>query len=192
MTTESTPTKQPLDLDALFPELSQIRDVGLREAVVAIWQELWQRSAYQRIDDVPVSSSIDYPQVKHARGVLRAALAVAPIWEEVHGVHFDRDVLIAGALLMDVSKMVESGRDAGGKPAKTEVGRLLPHATLAAHLAMQHGVPLPVVHVITCHSPNGGKAPATHEAELLDSLDQADIAAFGHTIWTRKVMHWQP
>jgi hypothetical protein len=167
--------KPPLPMRELFPEISLLASPRLGIQIEEIWQELWQMSSYQRLEDVPVSLTIDYPQVLHTQGVLRGALALADTWERLHGASLDRDVLIGGALLIDVSKLVESSRDAEGKPRRTEVG-----------------VPLPVVHCILSHSPNGGKAPQTREAQLIDWLDQADISAFGFDIWKRKVIHYQP
>jgi hypothetical protein len=186
------PAKQPLDLQALFPELAAIGDARLRAAVHTIWQEFWQQSEFAELEAVPVSQKIDYPQIRHCQGIVKAALAVADVWESVHKVRFDRDVLIAGALLMDVSKLVETRPGRTSKYESTDIGRALPHAFYAAHRALDLGVPLPIVHIITAHSPNGGKAPATPECRLLDWIDQADISAFGHHIWTRKVMHFQP
>jgi HD domain-containing protein len=185
-------SKQPLPLERLFPELDQIADPALRQSVVDIWNDLWAMSAYEKIEDVRVSLKIDYEQLKHTQGTLRAALACAEIWSDVHGVSFDRDTLIAGALLMDASKVVETEPDSAGGHRASSIGANLPHATYVAHLALSRGVPLEVVHIITCHSPNGGKAPRTPEARLLDWIDQADISAFGFEIWTRKVQHFQP
>ncbi|MPZ28335.1 MAG: HD domain-containing protein [Micromonosporaceae bacterium] len=184
--------KEAIDVPALFPELSRLRDPELKRQVVEIWQELWAMSSYQKLTDVPVSVKIDYPQVRHCRGVLTGALALADAWEPVHDVRLDRDVLIAGALLIDVSKLVETHRGPDGTAGYTELGRRLPHATYAAHLALAKGVRLDVVHCILSHSPSGGKAPQTPEAQLLDWLDQADISGFGFDIWSRKVVHYQP
>lgn len=183
--------KESIDLDALFPELGQIKDVSLRGAIHEIWARLWSESAWDRLDDVPVSLKIPYPQRKHAQGVVRVALAAAPIWEDLYGCTIDRDTLIAGALLMDVSKLVESRPSPNG-PERTNIGKSLPHATYCAYLALQLGVPLGVIHIITAHSPNGGKAPATLECQILDWIDQADISAAGYEIWSRRVDHFQP
>jgi len=183
--------KEAIDLDALFPELGQLKDEALRASVVEIWTRLWSESEWERLDDVPVSLKIPFPQRKHAQGVVRVALAAAPIWEELYGCAIDRDILIAGALLLDVSKLVEMRPGADGAE-RTEIGKSLPHATYGAHLALQLGVPLSVVHIITAHSPNGGKAPATLECQILDWIDQADISAAGYEIWSRRVHHFQP
>lgn len=184
--------KRPLEMERLFPELGLLTSPTLRAQIIEIWQELWQMSAYERLEDVPVSLTIDYPQLLHTQGVIRGAIALADAWERLHDVELDRDTLIAGALLIDVSKLVETRRDADGQPRHTDVGRLLAHGTYGAHLALAKGVPLEIVHCILSHSPNGGKAPQTREAQLIDWLDQADISAFGFDIWKRKVMHYQP
>lgn len=184
--------KQELDLAALFPELALIGDEGLRRAVVAVWEELWAASAYERLEEVPTSTKISYPQVKHCQGIVKGALALAAVWEEVHGTTLDRDVLVAAALLMDVSKLVETEPGPDGRPVASEVGRALPHAVYGAHVALAHGVPLAVAHVMTAHSPNGGKSPGSLEAHLLDWVDQADISGFGFDIWSRRVLHFQP
>ena len=183
--------KAPLNLVELIPEVSAIQSADLRSMVEEIWNALWADSLYEDVMDVPVSATIDYPQVKHCQGIVRSALAAASAFEQVHDVTFDRDLLIAGALLMDVGKLVEIKPGPSG-PARTEIGRLLPHAAYVAHVALAKGAPLELVHIIMCHSPNGGKAPETLECKLLDSLDQADIGVFGFDIWSRKVVHFQP
>lgn len=183
--------KDAIDALALFPELNMMRDNHLRDSVIEIYEALWSQSGWEHVDDVPVSLKIAYPQRKHAQGVVRVALAAAAVWEEVHGTTIDRDVLIAGALLMDVSKFVETAPGPTG-PVGTEISRHLPHATITAHMALERDLPLDVVHIVLAHSPNGGKAPATVECQILDWIDQADISAFGREIWSRKVYHFQP
>ncbi len=185
-------TKTALDLRMHFPELDQISDPALCEAVLATWDQLWQESPYERLDDVPTSTKIPYSQLRHCQGIVKGALALAGVWEAVHGTVLDHDILIAGALLMDVSKLVETQRDADGTIKATDIGRSLPHAVYGAHVALNHGVPLPIIHILTAHSPNGGKSPGTPEAHLLDWVDQADISGFGADIWTRRVLHYQP
>ncbi len=185
-------TKESLDVRELFPELDLIGDEQLRDAVVAVWEELWDQSPYVRLADVPTSTKILYPQVKHCQGIVKGALALADVWEQVHGTVLDRDVLVAAALLMDVSKLVETELDLDARPVATAIGRALPHAVYGAHVALAHGVPLAVVHVMAAHSPNGGKSPGSLEAHLLDWVDQADISGFGYDIWSRRVLHYQP
>jgi hypothetical protein len=184
--------KDELHLIELFPELDLIQDSALRHAVEQTWIQLWEQSTYEHLNDVPTSTKIPYPQILHCQGIVKGALALASVWQEVHGTVLDQDVLIAAAMLMDVSKLVETVRDADGTIRASEIGQTFPHAVYGAHIALNLGVPLPVVHVMVAHSPNGGKSPGTPEAHLLDWVDQADISGFGFTIWTRRVLHYQP
>lgn len=182
--------KERLDLVSLFPELDLITDRVLRDAVAKLWNELWEMSEFQNLKDVPISAGKPYPEIKHCQGVLRVALAVAAVLEEVHGARFDRDILIAGALLMDVGKFVELKPKAGGGVQETDLGRALPHAIYAAHRALELGIPLPVVHIITTHSRNQGKSPNTPECALLDWIDQVDLVASGLDSWARKLVFY--
>ncbi len=187
-------SKQRLDdvaLRVLFPEIELIDELGLRAAVAEIWAELWEQSEYSDLLDVPVSLKCDYSQVKHTQAVTRMALHVADVSAEVHGTVVDRDMLVAGSLLMDVSKVVEYRPGAGGNE-RTQLGALLPHGTATANLSLAKGIPLGVVHIVLAHSPNGGKAPSTMEAHILDWLDQLDLNAFGADLWKRHVIHFQP
>jgi hypothetical protein len=182
-------SRSPLALETHFPELAAISDERLRLSVAAIWQHLWEMSEFEELEDVPVSGKIDYPQLRHCQAILRSALVVAPVLEATSGIQLNRDVLIAGALLMDASKLVEQRPGVGGAAEFTDIGRLLPHATYVAHLALAHQVHLDVVHIITSHSPYSSNAPATPEARLLEILDRMDITVLGLSSWGRSMVH---
>jgi len=180
------------DFRALFPEHDLISDPGVGAAVVRVWKRLWEQSDYTQLAQVPVSLSVDYPQVRHTQAVLRMALATAEIAHLVHDTIIRRDILVAGALLMDVSKLVEYQPGLEGGHQRTELGLMLPHGTYTAHLCLAENIPLDVIHIVMAHSPNGGKAPATIEAHILDWLDQLDLTNFGYDLWKRRVLHYQP
>src|SRR4051812_39256304 len=107
--------REPLDVAAIFPELAQISDRKLRDAVIAVWQELWAMSPWEDISEVPTSPEIPYPTVPHNQAVLAMALAVAETFEKFHRLKVDRDRLIAAAILQDASKVVEFARGPDGK-----------------------------------------------------------------------------
>lgn len=185
------PELEPAELRHHFPEIDLIADPALRRGVEEIWAELWRQSEYARLEDVPVSLTVPYSQLKHTQAVVRMSLAVADITRAVHGTVVDRDVLVAAALLMDASKLVEYRPGSDGNE-RTIIGSRLPHGTSTASLALARGLPVDVVHVVLAHSPNGGKSPATVEAHILDWLDQLDLNAFGADLWSRQVVHLQP
>ena len=45
--------KKPLDVVGMFPQIDEIRDTKLRQAVIDIWQELWAMSEWTDIAAVP-------------------------------------------------------------------------------------------------------------------------------------------
>jgi putative nucleotidyltransferase with HDIG domain len=162
----------------LLPELELIGSAELRARVVEIWVECWRESAWAAPDQAPKSplEPRGASLVTHTRGVTRQALASAEIAFEVHGVGYDRDLLIAGGLLHDVTKLVEWGPAPGGAAA-TARGALVQHAVYGAHKAWQKGLPDELVHVIVSHSDQSAMRPATWECALVRAADLIDSEA---------------
>ncbi|MBV8425037.1 MAG: HD domain-containing protein [Candidatus Eremiobacteraeota bacterium] len=181
--------KKPLDLAAVFPEINTISDAGLREKVVAVWNELWEESSYDDITTMPTSPEIPYPHVPHNRCVLAMALAIAEAYERFHGVKTNRDVLIAAALLQDASKLVEMRGGANGSGTETTTrGKAYPHAFYGAHVALKHGIPDEIVHIILTHSPQAAKFPASLEGKILYYADQLDVIAIYKDRWIKDLV----
>jgi hypothetical protein len=180
--------KPDLDLAQLIPEIERIGDPELRRQVAEIWNEAWHTSQFTALEQLWVDPMIPHPQIEHTRGLVRAALALADVYRDQHGVDLDYDALVAGALLADVSKFLEfEPRD--GVCVRSKLGNALPHATLAAHMALHAGIRLEVIHIIVSHSPFAAIQPGTKEAELVYWADQADLVALTDPIWTRNVAH---
>ncbi len=184
-------TKAPLDVAATFPEVNEIRDLALREKVIQVWQRLWVESAWQRIEDLPVSPAIPRPHVPHNRAVAQLALAMARIVREIHGVEVDTDLLLAASLLQDASKLVEYERTEDGTVVRTTIGRQLGHAAYAAHVALDVELPMELVHIILSHSPDSSLAWGSLEAKLLYYADQVDVAALGGDRFQKKVVQYR-
>jgi len=179
-------TKKKLDLRAVFPEVDLIADRALAEKVVAVWQELWDASAWNDIETIPTSLDIPYPHIPHNRCVLAMALAVADAFERFHGVKVDRDVLIAAGLLQDASKLVETRPKADGSGSeRTEQGKAYPHAFYAAHVALKHGIPHEICHIIVTHSPTATTFPTSLEGKILYYVDQIDVIGIYKDRWRK-------
>ncbi len=179
--------KEPIEVAALFPEVGDIGDAKLREAVVATWQELWAMSPWTRIEEVPTSTEIPYPTLPHNRCVLEMALAVADAFARHHGVKVNRDHLIAAAILQDASKVVEFAPGRDGKAVPTALGRDYPHAFWAAHVALRHGIPDAIAHVLLTHTPQAAKFPATLEGKILYYVDQIDVIGIYKDRWRKEL-----
>lgn len=178
--------KPKLDLGAILPELALIGDAVLREGVEAVWQELWQESEFEAIGEVPSSVEIPYPHIRHNRAVIALALATVDVFERIHGLKVDRDVLLAAAMLQDVSKLVEYRPGPTG-PGFTDLGRRYPHAFWAAHIALDHGLPDAVCHIILTHTPNSPTFPQSLEGKILYYVDQLDIVAVYGDRWRKEL-----
>lgn len=180
--------KKPIDVAALFPEIHEIRDVALREKVIAVWEELWARSEWTDIALVPISLEIRYPHVPHNRAVLAMALAAAEAYAKFHGVEVDQDHLIAAGLLQDASKLVETRPGPNGEPVLSKIGRTYPHAFWGAHVALQKGVSDPIVHIILNHTSDSPTFPASLKGKILYYVDQLDVLAVHKDRWRKHLM----
>jgi hypothetical protein len=179
--------KKPLDVRAALPEVDLIGDRELRDKVIAVWQELWADSEWDDLEKVPTSHNIPYPHLPHNRSVVAMALAVADSFERFHGLKVDRDLLVAAGLLQDVSKLVETRpkRDGSGQSEPTEIGKSYPHAFFGAHVAIKHGVPAAVCHIIVTHSPTAVKFPNSLEGKILYYVDQIDVLGIYKDRWRK-------
>lgn len=180
--------KKPLDLKKVLPEISQIDDDVLRSQVENVWQALWQESEWETLESVPTSREIPYSNLPHTRAVVQMALAVAAAFEANHGVSVNKDVLVAAALLQDVSKLVELRPGPGGTVEKTERGKLFQHPFLGAHSALEAGVPAEVVHIILTHSPTASSFPDSLEGKILYYVDQLDVLAIHKDRWKKSIV----
>jgi len=187
MNEEIRKAREPIDVVALFPAVKDIADSTLRTAVIATWEELWAMSAWTRIEEVPTSTEIPYPTLPHNQCVLEMALAVADAFERHHGVTVNRDFLIASAVLQDASKVVEFAPGADGKAAPTEIGKHYPHAFWAAHVALRHGIPDEIAHVLLTHTPQAPKFPSTIEGKILYYVDQIDVIGIYKDRWRKDI-----
>ena len=53
----------------------------------------------------------------------------------------------------------------------TPIGKLLPHAAYTVHLALKHGLPIEIVHMISTHTAFSVKRQMTSEALILHMAD---------------------
>lgn len=174
------------DVDAIFPQISQVSQPYLVEATRAIWKELWGQSNWDDFETMPTSPEIASPIRPHSQCVVAMALQVADSFETYHGVTVNRDHLIVAAILQDASKVVEYVPAEDGQAKLSTTGKLYPHAFLAAHLAVKHGLPEEIVNTILMHTPQAAKFPATLEGKILYYVDQLDVIAIHGDRWQKE------
>jgi hypothetical protein len=159
---------------AELPELNLIRDDLMRERSAAVWASFLRESTYEKIADAPAFSGLDYNLALHTRHVTLLAKNMVDLLADLWGVRCETDVLFAGCLLHDASKLVEMEGSAG---TKTEIGRALLHAQLAGVRCLEAGLPAKVANIVTMHPytpPHIHQQPQSLEFVI---LTYADLAA---------------
>src|SRR3954453_9103558 len=170
----------------LFPDLMQIKNAGLRDKVAAVWIEAltigcggkgWTFDEIRAIPFTLLAGKIDMRFVEHLNSCAKQCIAIAKVLKEVFGdrVPVNTDVLIAGALLADVGKMLEFDKDAGGNVIKGHFGEMLRHPFSGVALCYKHGLPPEVMHIIATHSHEGDKVERTIESWIFHHVDFIDF-----------------
>ncbi len=160
----------------ILPEVDEIEDKGLREKVLATWEAALVRGGWVPADIARIPFTLLKP-VKisfrdHVRSVTKICIAAADTFDEIYQgeLKLRRDVLIAGALLHDVGKLLEI-EEKDGKFGKSKDGALVRHPFSGVALADAQGVPAEVLHIIACHSKEGDAGKRTAEAIVLHLAD---------------------
>lgn len=162
-----------------IPYIDQIKDERLREQVLQVWVRAWEETCWKDIADVPFDLHVaGCSLVEHTNFVVSSAIAMASIARNIWQLEVDTDVLLAGAVLHDVSKVVEQQPEEGKLGKKSPIGENMVHGAYGTHLALDAGLPLSVVHIINCHTPQVSMVPKTLEGILLSHADHAAADLF--------------
>ena len=144
-------------------------------------------SQWVRVQDVPTGPEVPYPTIPHNQAVIAMSLAIADVFESVHGVTVDRDCLVAAAVLQDASKPIEYAPSANGGFSIAPLGRMYPHGFWAAHVALKHGIPDSVVHILLTHASQSPTFPESLEGKILYYADQLDVIAIHKDRWRKQI-----
>lgn len=163
----------------LWPELNWIEDENLREKTAKTWEMALERSvlAAPDLERIPFTL-LAGPDLKvtfmdHKRAVVHIARdAGEKINTMFHGeLTANMDVLIAGAILVDVGKLLEYELDKNGKAVQGNYGKYLRHPFSGVSLAEEAGVPPEVCHIIATHAGEGDMVKRTTEAYIVHHVD---------------------
>lgn len=175
----------PAEISETFPQLEAIADADLRRRVTAAWSSALAASEHDSVEAIPYLPKYrDYlgeaSLGAHVRQTTAIAVALAEAIEAVYdGSVLDRDTVVAGALLHDVSKVLET--PPGGEPgASTAIGDLLGHPHYAQHLLAAEGLSVELQHIALSHSPKTGVGIRTAEALVVWA---ADVLALNCLSW---------
>ena len=168
----------------LWPELEWIRDPGLRDKVAKTWESALQRSPLTADDLHRIPFTLLVPNcpttfMQHKRCVVHIARKAAESMTEFMGnaLPIDHDVVIAGAILADVGKLLEY-ENAAGETRQSKRGEMLRHPFTGVALAMECGVPDAVCHIIAAHAAEGDLVKRTTEAYIVHHADFMSFLPF--------------
>lgn len=166
------------ELLALIPEFAWVQDEDLRERCIRTWEVALERGGWTVADVANMPFTLLIPNcpasfADHVRAVTHTCAGVADTFEAIYGDRnrLDRDVLMAGALLHDVGKLLEYTRDANGQVVLSAQGRILRHPVSGTVLAAEQGLPDAVLHCIIGHSKEGDAVKRSKEAVIVHHAD---------------------
>jgi len=170
-------------IESIFPDLHKITKKEIRDKVVSCWAESIKRGGWEveELKDVPFTLLIAEAKidlVQHTNNVTKTAISIANDLKSFYSdLKIDMDILIAGALLHDVAKLMEYDKK-DGKVVKSEIGQFLRHPIGGAALAAKHGLSDEIVHIIGSHSKEGNFAKRTTEAIIIHHADFLNFEPF--------------
>lgn len=165
------------DIFTLWPELSWIQDPELREKTAKTWELALERSVLTADDLNQIPFTLLVPDLKvsfmaHKRAVVHIARDAGMKCKEFFGddLPVDMDVLISGAILADVGKLLEYEMK-DGKAVQGKYGAYLRHPFSGVALAEECRVPPSVCHIIAAHAHEGDLVKRTTEAYIVHHAD---------------------
>ena len=171
-------------VESLWPEIAWIRNETLREQVLQTWIMAFEQSPLEPDDLNRIPFTLLVPDcpatfMEHKRCVVHIARRSAEAMEEFlgRGLPIDMDVVIAGAILADVGKLLEYEK-IDGKAVQSERGKNLRHPFTGVHLAMSCGVPDEVCHIVAAHAGEGNMVKRSTEAFIVHHADFMSFEPF--------------
>lgn len=163
----------------LWPELLWIKDEELRDKTAETWRLALERSVLTSEDlhRIPFTllcgPDLKVSFMDHKRAVVHIARESGMKMNEFFKSELpvNMDVLIAGAILADVGKLLEYELDENGNSFQGKYGKLLRHPFSGVSLAESCGVPPEVCHIIAAHAGEGDMVKRTTEAYVVHHAD---------------------
>jgi len=169
---------------ALWPEIEWIQDETLREKVTDAWVYAIENSALtpEDLEKIPFSLLIKDCRVSflnHKRTCVQLAVDISRRMQENFDdeISIDMDILIAGAILIDVGKLMEY-EIVDGKLTTSDAGKLVRHPFSGVVIAARFDLPPEVQHIIATHSREGDLGRRTVEAIIVHHADFVSFEPF--------------
>lgn len=168
-----------INITELWPELDWIRDESLRGNTARTWELALKKSVLKPEDlriipfTLLAGPNLNVSFMDHKRAVVHIARECGLKFNEFfkEELPVNMDVLIAGAILADVGKLLEYELDEHGMPIQGKYGEYLRHPFSGVSLAEQCGVLPEVCHIIAAHAAEGDLVKRSTEAYIVHHAD---------------------
>jgi len=163
----------------LWPELEWITDSDLRKKTARTWEIALERSVLNAgdLERIPFTllcgPDLKVSFMTHKRCVVHVAresgIKMNQFFKDELPVNMD--ILISGAILADVGKLLEYELDNDGNAVQGKYGKYLRHPFSGVSLAEECGLPAEVCHIIAAHAGEGDLVKRTTEAYVVHHAD---------------------
>ncbi len=171
------------EIKKIWPELDLIKDENLREKVTDAWAYAIEQSVLtpEDLETIPFSLLIDVniSFMNHKRTAVQLSIEMGKVMEKNFSpdIKINWDYLIAGAILIDVGKLIEY-EIVDGKLTTSREGKLLRHPFSGVAIAEKFDIPAEVQHIIATHSKEGDLGKRTLESIIVHHADFVSFEPF--------------
>ena len=168
----------------IWPEINWIHNEELKEKVLNCWIYAIENSVLSADDLKVIPFSLLIKDCKitfmtHKRTAVHLSVEMAKIMKNNFGdeIKIDMDILVAGAILIDVGKLLEY-EIKEGKLTTSDAGKLVRHPFSGMAIADRFGLPPEVQHIIATHSKEGDLGKRTVESIIIHHADFVSFDPF--------------
>jgi putative nucleotidyltransferase with HDIG domain len=169
---------------AIWPEMNWIKNPELRDKVINCWSYAIENSVLsaEDLNVIPFSLLIKDCKISfmnHKRTAVQLSVDIAKRMQSNFGneIKIDMDILVAGAILIDVGKLLEYDK-VDDKLTTSKAGKLLRHPFSGVAIADRFGLPPEVQHIIAYHAKEGDLANRSVEAIIVHHADFVSFDPF--------------
>ena len=165
----------------LLPEIEWITDKELQERVTDSYEDALTEGGLEPEDMERIPFTLLIPDcpasyLTHVRSVTRMARRAMEEFNALYATpdgkfRMDNDLLVAGALLHDVGKLVEYEKAPDGSTVKSQMGRDLRHPFSGTVIALRNGCGTAIGHIIANHAHEGDGTLRSPEGVLVNKAD---------------------
>ena len=168
----------------IWPEINWIKDEELKIKTRDAWVYAIEQSPLEPkdLEEIPFSLLIKNCNVSfmnHKRTCVQLAVDIAKKMVENFGdkIKVNMDILISGAILIDVGKLLEY-EIVDGELSTSDYGKVVRHPFSGVAIAARFDLPPEVQHIIGTHSKEGDLGKRTVESIIVHHADFVSFEPF--------------